>query len=124
MAKIRLINTTKINGSFVEGGTVLEIGIDLTKEEAKNLKNQKIAEDFLSIEEIEEVWEHYNAKDAIDRALYYTGSYTNQLVKFDVLHNGNLINKFYNLNQTSEKMYCYYSYLQHYQKPTLSRLGL
>jgi hypothetical protein len=55
MAKIRLINTTKINGSFVEGGTILEIGIDLTKEEAKNLKNQSIAEDFLSIEEIEEV---------------------------------------------------------------------
>lgn len=55
MAKIRLINTTKINGFFVEGGTVLEIGIDLSKEEAKNLKNQNIAEDFLSIAEIEEI---------------------------------------------------------------------
>ena len=55
MAKIRLVNTTKINGSFVEGGAVLEIGTDISKEEAKNLKNQNIAEDFLSIEEIEEV---------------------------------------------------------------------
>lgn len=55
MAKIRLICTTKLNGSFVEGGTVLEIGTDVSKEEAKDLKQSKIAEDFLSIEEIEEV---------------------------------------------------------------------
>ena len=55
MAKIRLICTTKLNGSFVEGGTVLEVGVDVSKEEAKDLKQSKIAEDFLSIEEIEEV---------------------------------------------------------------------
>ena len=55
MAKIKLLKTTKINGSFIEGGTVLEIGLDIDDKIAAGLKSQKIAEDFLSIKEIEEV---------------------------------------------------------------------
>lgn len=55
MGKVKLLKTTKINGSFIEGGTVLEIGLEIDVETASELKNQKIAEDFLSIEEIEEV---------------------------------------------------------------------
>ena len=66
--------------------------------------------DVYQYELMEQVWEHYNAKDSIDRAMYYDGEYRDQLVKFDILHNGTLIDKFYNFNESSSQMYCYYSY--------------
>ena len=66
--------------------------------------------DFYQYELTEQVWEHYNATDAIDKAMYYDGAYSDQLIKFDILYNGTLIDKFYNLNETSTGMYAYYTY--------------
>ncbi len=52
MKKIKLLKTTKVNGTFVAGETILEIGKDITKEEAEKLVGQTLATENLDVAQI------------------------------------------------------------------------
>ena len=55
-------------------------------------------------------WEMLNPKDVIDKAVIFEGKYSDQLVKFDVYHNGSQVLKLFDFNPTSTSDYCHYSY--------------
>ena len=55
-------------------------------------------------------WEMLNPKDVIDKSVIFEGTYKDQLVKFDVYHNGTLIQKLFDFNANSLSEYCHYSY--------------
>ena len=53
MKKVILLKTTKVNGAFVAGGTILEIGKDIEKEDFESLKKQGLATEDLGIKEVQ-----------------------------------------------------------------------
>lgn len=53
MKKVILLITTKVNGAFVAGGTILEIGKDIEKEDFESLKKQGLATEDLGIKEVQ-----------------------------------------------------------------------
>ena len=53
MKKVILLITTKVNGAFVAGGTILEIGKDIEKEDFESLKKQGLATEDSGIKEVQ-----------------------------------------------------------------------
>lgn len=64
MKKVRLLKTTKVNGAFVAGGTILEIGKDIEKEDFESLKKQGLATEDLGIKEVQSQVSEKDAKIA------------------------------------------------------------
>ena len=64
MKQVILLKTTKVNGAFVAGGTILEIGKDIEKEDFESLKKQGLATEDLGIEEVQSQVSEKDAKIA------------------------------------------------------------
>ena len=64
MKKAILLITTKVNGTFVAGGTILEIGKDIEKEDFESLKKQGLATEDLGIKEVQSQVSEKDAKIA------------------------------------------------------------
>ena len=64
MKKVILLKTTKVNGTFVAGGTILEIGKDIEKEDFESLKKQGLATEDLGIKEVQSQVSEKDAKIA------------------------------------------------------------
>ena len=64
MKKVILLKTTKVNGAFVAGGTILEIGKDIEKEDFESLKKQGLATEDLGIKEVQSQVSEKDAKIA------------------------------------------------------------
>lgn len=64
MKKAILLKTTKVNGAFVAGGTILEIGKDIEKEDFESLKKQGLATEDLGIKEVQSQVSEKDAKIA------------------------------------------------------------
>ena len=64
MKKVILLKTTKVNGDFVAGGTILEIGKDIEKEDFESLKKQGLATEDLGIKEVQSQVSEKDAKIA------------------------------------------------------------
>ena len=64
MKKVILLITTKVNGAFVAGGTILEIGKDIEKEDFESLKKQGLATEDLGIKEVQSQVSEKDAKIA------------------------------------------------------------
>ena len=64
MKKVILLKTTKVNGAFVAGGTILEIEKDIEKEDFESLKKQGLATEDLGIKEVQSQVSEKDAKIA------------------------------------------------------------
>lgn len=64
MKKVILLKTTKVNGAFVAGETILEIGKDIEKEDFESLKKQGLATEDLGIKEVQSQVSEKDAKIA------------------------------------------------------------
>ena len=64
MKKVIVLITTKVNGTFVAGGTILEIGKDIEKEDFESLKKQGLATEDLGIKEVQSQVSEKDAKIA------------------------------------------------------------
>ena len=64
MKKVILLKTTKVNGAFVAGGTFLEIGKDIAKEDFESLEKQGLATEDLGIKEVQSQVSEKDAKIA------------------------------------------------------------
>lgn len=64
MKKVILLETTKVNGAFVAGGTILEIEKDIEKEDFESLKKQGLATEDLGIKEVQSQVSEKDAKIA------------------------------------------------------------
>ena len=64
MKKVIVLITTKVNGAFVAGGTILEIGKDIEKEDFESLKKQGLATEDLGIKEVQSQVSEKDAKIA------------------------------------------------------------
>ena len=64
MKKVIVLITTKVNGAFVAGGTILEIGKDIEKEGFESLKKQGLATEDLGIKEVQSQVSEKDAKIA------------------------------------------------------------
>ena len=64
MKQVILLKTTKVNGAFVAGGTILEIGKDIEKEDFESLKKQGLATEDLGIKEVQSQVSEKDAKIA------------------------------------------------------------
>lgn len=64
MKKVILLKTTKVHGAFVAGGTILEIGKDIEKEDFESLKKQGLATEDLGIKEVQSQVSEKDAKIA------------------------------------------------------------
>ena len=64
MKKVIILITTKVNGAFVAGGTILEIGKDIEEEDFESLKKQGLATEDLGIKEVQSQVSEKDAKIA------------------------------------------------------------